>query len=185
MTAYPIRYAVRHILHNPSLLLAELVWRWVMGAVSALLIGWTLFNWLDPIHVTNGDLLALSTMFPPFVSMALKDMFRGSGPALVRGIFADVMLLGAVWLVAATAGRMATLPMMRPEVRFDWRGVLSVNLLRAAMAFTAVLAYLGALVLAYIVAGREHFNGANFVLVIMPLWFVISVCWSTVSWYLQ
>jgi hypothetical protein len=62
-TAEGFRAAFR----RPSLTLAEIMWRWSTGATASALFLFGLFEYLNTLPVTNGELLFLRTRQPYLV----------------------------------------------------------------------------------------------------------------------
>ena len=80
MTSWsPTIEGFRCVLRMPSLPLAEVAWRWSFGAAASVLIGLGVFEYLDTLPVSPGDLLMLRTGHPLLVANALSHIARGSG----------------------------------------------------------------------------------------------------------
>lgn len=176
---------MRRLTRQPSILAAEIAWRWCYALSALLLVGWSLAAFLETIPVTEIDLMALSSRFPLFVTWAIQDMFHGSGPAMLRAIVADAAGLVALWLVFATVGRWSVMRALLPGARIAWQPLLQLNLLRAALGSVAVLAYLGALFFSGAVSEAPTPRPGLFFAIFVALWFAIGAAWSAVSWYLQ
>jgi hypothetical protein len=98
---------------RPALTLAEITWRWAVGATSAVLAVFALFQYLSMLPVTNGELLFLRTRQPVLVGQVLEHILRGSlNRAVVAGIV-GLLALCALWIFAASVGRLATLRELR------------------------------------------------------------------------
>jgi hypothetical protein len=83
------------------------MWRWIAGATAAALFAFGLFEYLDTLPVTNGELLFLRSRQPYLVSEAIAHMLRGSmSRVVIAGLLAS-FLLAALWMVAASVGRIA------------------------------------------------------------------------------
>src|SRR5258708_16933451 len=63
---------------RPALTLAEITWRWTIGATSTVLLACALFEYLSTLPVTNGELLFLRTRQPVLVGQVLAHILRGS-----------------------------------------------------------------------------------------------------------
>src|SRR5258708_23408459 len=98
----------RAAFRRPSLTLAEICWRWVVGATAAALIVFGLVEYLDTLPVTNGELLFLRSRQPYLVGEAIAHILRGSlNRAVLAGILA-ALLLPSLWIIASSVGRIAT-----------------------------------------------------------------------------
>src|SRR5579863_50958 len=103
-TAEGFRAAFR----RPSLTLAEIMWRWSTGATAIAVLFFGLFEYLNTLPVTNGELLFLRTRQPYLVGEAIAHILRGSLSRGVMALLLAVMMLCVLWMVAAAVGRIAT-----------------------------------------------------------------------------
>ena len=78
MPISPTAEGFRAAFRRPLLTLAEIIWRWMVGATAATLAVFGLFEYLDTLPVTNGELLFLRTRHPYLVGEAIAHIFRGS-----------------------------------------------------------------------------------------------------------
>jgi hypothetical protein len=105
----PFRDGFAALWHEPTLLAAELAWRWCFG-LSAWLLGIISIRlFLDSLTVTHLDQFLLSTFQPILFADALRHIFRGS---LSRFLLQQTLLvlgLMLLWSLASTAGRAASL----------------------------------------------------------------------------
>ncbi len=108
MAISPTAEGFRAAFRQPSLTLAEITWRWVAGATAALLFFFGLFEYLDSLPLTSGELLFLRTRQPLLVSRALEHILRGSMGRAVAAAMIAVVLVGLVWMIAASLGRVVT-----------------------------------------------------------------------------
>jgi len=98
----------RAAFRRPAFTFAEIAWRWTIGATACLLFLYGMFEFLNTLPVSNSDVLFLRTRHPVLVGQAMAHIFRGS---LQRGAFAlllAVLLITALWTVAASLGREIT-----------------------------------------------------------------------------
>src|ERR1700704_4143300 len=94
---------------RPSLALAEIAWRWTVGATTFALFLFGVFEDLRTLPVTNGDLLFLRTKQPVLTAQAISHILRGSfDRAALAGMLA-ALAVSFVWIVAASIGRDLTL----------------------------------------------------------------------------
>src|SRR5271169_3584815 len=108
MAISPTAEGFRAAFRRPSLTLAEIAWRWTTGATAASLFFFGLFEYLDTLPVTNGELLFLRTRQPYLVGEAIAHILRGTlNRAVLAGLLA-AMMLTVLWMVAASVGRIAT-----------------------------------------------------------------------------
>src|SRR5271154_6444753 len=103
-TAEGFRIAFR----RPLLTLAEIAWRWTVGAIATALFLFGVFEYLDTLPVTSGELFFLRTRNPYLVAEAIAHIFRGSSRRVVVAGTLAALLLGLLWMVAGAVGRIAT-----------------------------------------------------------------------------
>lgn len=76
MAISPTAEGFRAASRRPSLTLAEIIWRWIVGATAVALFFFGLFEYLDTLPVTNGELLFLRTRHPYLVGEAIAHILR-------------------------------------------------------------------------------------------------------------
>ena len=96
MSVSPTVEGFRAAFRRPSLTLAEITWRWIVGATALALFLFGLFEYLNTLPVTNGELLMLRTRQPYLVWQAIAHMLRGSLNRIVMS-----------WIVAGSTSRSA------------------------------------------------------------------------------
>lgn len=195
----PTLEGFRASFHRPSLSLAEIAWRWTVGAVGWALVFFWLIEFLDTLPVSRGDATLLSTGQPLLVGRAISHILRGSlNRAVLAGLFA-VISLGLFWIVAASVGRVATvravLDYFRRDVASDvspethdanrTRPLLSLiglNFLRAALTLAALLGFAGAAILAGYASPHANPQPGLVFILFLPLAGLICVVWLLLNW---
>jgi hypothetical protein len=191
----------RAAFRQPSVTFAEIAWRWTVGAVACGLSLFWLVEYLDTLLITKGDAALLSTKQPLLVGRALAHILRGS---LNRAVFATLVVLLAVtllWVVAAAVGRIATVRGLLDRFRNNgihnsagtivadepWplRSVLGLNILRAILTLAAVLALVGASVLASFVSTPENPQPGLMFILFLPMAGFVCLAWSGLNWLLS
>ncbi|MGC2729353.1 MAG: hypothetical protein WA254_09150, partial [Candidatus Sulfotelmatobacter sp.] len=104
----PTLEGFRASFRRPSLTLAEITWRWTVGAVGWALIFFWLIEFLDTLPVTRGDAALLSTRHPLLVGRALSHILRGSLNRAVLAALLAAVALALLWIITASIGRAAT-----------------------------------------------------------------------------
>jgi len=173
----PTLEGFRAAFRRPSLTLAEISWRWTVGATATALGAFSLLEYLDTLPVTGGDILLLRTRQPILIGQALGHIFRGSAPRIVIAELVAAIALTCLWIFAASAGRATTVRSLidyfaekhKPAISSEnlVRGpsvavaspkgsrlgsLLRLNFLRAAVALAALLGLVGALILVQVVS---------------------------------
>ena len=184
-----IRSGISVVMKNPSAWLAEVIWHWAYDCTMLVLVVYSIYQFLDSLVVSDADVFALGTGFPPFVSSAMVHIFHGTGPKMV--MLAAVVAIGMAifWLCAATLGRAATLTALLPARVVTLGPIFRLNLFRVLLSVLAGFAVLGAALLAHSVSQQPDgmvpsTSPDRFQLVFLPLWIMMMMAWSSVSWYL-
>ena len=200
MPISPTTEGFRAAFRRPSLTLAEVMWRWTAGGTAAALFGFGLFEYLDTLPVTNGELLFLRTRHPYLVGEAIAHILRGSlNRVVITGLVA-FLLLAALWIVAASVGRIATvrglLDYFRKDIADDVStktagennplpGLLRLNFLRTTVALAAVFGFVGASILAGFASPDANPRPGVAFLLFLPLAALICCVWWTLNWLLS
>ena len=182
-----MRSAFGTVFRQPTIYLAEFVWRSVFAITVAMLGFYAAIGYLDSMEVTDRDLMGLAGIIPGTVGMALTHIFQGSGPMLVRMTFAVICGAGLLWLVLATIGQSVTLSALFGAERPAVRAVASWNLARLALWYLAIAALVGATLVALQrsqLADGGHDRGKFYGLAV-PLWLLVFWVASFVSSYLS
>jgi hypothetical protein len=193
MAISPTAEGFRAAFRRPSLTLAEIMWRWMVGATAAGLFVFGLFEYLDTLPVTNGELLFLRTRHPYLVGEAIAHILRGSlNRAAMASLLAAVML-AVLWIVAASVGRIATVRGLLDYFRRDVAGnvftksepfpaLLRLNFLRAALALAAVFGFVGAAILAGFASPESNPRPGLAFSLFLPLAGLIGYVWWALNW---
>ena len=165
MPISPTAEGFRAAFRRPLLTFAEITWRWVVGATATVLFFFGLFEFLDTLPVTNGELLFLRTRNPFFVSQAIGHILRGHLSRGLLSLILAALLLAIIWMVAASLGRIATVEALLEYFRARFatdtahEGENDVTGNRAQGRFAALLR-LNFLRLAVVLAGLVGLAGA-------------------------
>lgn len=211
MAISPTAEGFRAAFRRPSLTLAEVAWRWTTGATAAALFLFGLSEYLRTLPVTNGELLLLRTRHPYLVGEAIAHILRGSLNRVVISALLAALMLGFLWIVAASVGRMATVRGLLDYFRRDvggsgspngsanhgardvannvptseLRALLRVNFLRAAVALAAAFGFVGASILAGFASPEANPKPALAFMIFLPLAAFISLVGWALNWLLS
>ena len=198
----PTLEGFRASFRRPSLTFAEIAWRWTVGAVGWALVFFWLIEFLNTLPVTKGDAALLSTRQPLLVGRAIEHILRGS---LNRAVLAALLALIAVsllWIVTASVGRAATVRALIGYFRRDvassvstptsdsmqpraWRSLVGLNFLRVALTLAAILAIVGASILASFVSSEAHPHPGVVLVLFLALAGLICIAWPALNWLLS
>jgi hypothetical protein len=197
----PTLEGFRAAFRRPSLTFAEIAWRWTVGALAWALFLFSAIEYLDTLPVTKGDAALLSTRQPFLVGRAIAHILRGSlSRAVLAALFA-ALALSLLWVVAASIGRAATVRALLDYFRRDaadasagkydateprpLRSLIGLNLLRVAVTLAAILALVGAAVLAGFASPDKNPRPGLVVILFLPLAGLICIVWSALNWLLS
>jgi len=199
----PTLEGFRATFHQPALSTAEIAWRWSFGTAVSLLLILSFLVYLDTLPVTNTDLFFLRSRHPFLISQAIAHIMRGSA---LRFVLAGAVLfatLAAAWIVASAFGRAVTVkwlvdyfgsrwrewapgaePSLRSdEQRWDFRSLLGLSVLRVSVMMAAVIACLGASIVAGFVSSAKHPRPGLAFLLFIPLVCLVWLSWSALNWF--
>jgi hypothetical protein len=181
------------VLHRPSLVLAEIAWRWTFGIAVVVLLMFSTVEFLDTLPVGRGESLLLRSGRPLLTFRALQHILGGSLPRVAALTFLLAVMLSLAWIVLASVGRAAilnallqyfrrcgvlNLPSLSPVPAL--RSLVGLNLLRIAMTAAAALAFLGT----FIIASRVD-SPARATVLLWILLMLVALTWSRLNWWLS
>jgi len=196
----PTLEGFRAAFRQPALTLAEIAWRWTAGAVGWALFFFSVIEFLDTLPVSRGDATLLRTKHPLLVGRALAHIFHGSLNRAVLAALLAALALSVLWIVAASVGRAATVRALVERFQRDAAGnsaiefpsqsapfqsLVGLNVLRVVVALAAVLALVGAAVLAGFASPDAHPRPGLVVILFLPLAALIVWLWSALNWLLS
>ncbi|MGA8503886.1 MAG: hypothetical protein WB683_20215 [Candidatus Sulfotelmatobacter sp.] len=198
----PTLEGFRASFRRPSLTLAEITWRWTVGAVGWALIFFWLIEFLDTLPVTRGDAALLSTRHPLLVGRALSHILRGSLNRAVLAALLAAVALALLWIITASIGRAATVRALLEYFRGGtaagvsteadiasearpFHSLTGLNFLRAAVMLAAILAFVGAAILAGFVSPNSNPRPGLVFIFFLPLAGLICIAWPALNWLLS
>jgi len=205
----------RAAFRRPALTFAEIAWRWTVGGVGWALFFFWLIEYLDSLPVSNGDATLLRTRHPMLVGRAISHILHGSlGRAVMGALFAGLALV-FLWVVVGSIGRAATVRALldycrgratqeaQPEAPEGstrersssgrsgpkrsglFRSLLGLNFLRVAVTLAAMLALLGAAILASFASPEAKPRPGLAFILFLPLAGLICMAWPMLNWLLS
>jgi hypothetical protein len=198
----PTLEGFRASFRRPSLTLAEITWRWTVGAVGWALGFFWLIEFLDTLPVTRSDETLLSTRHPLLVGRAISHILRGSLNRAVMAALLAAIALSLLWIITASIGRAATvralLAYFRRDVAGDisteidtasearsFRSLAGLNFLRVAVTLSAFLAFIGTAILAGFASPESSPRPGLVIISFFPLAGLICIAWPTLNWLLS
>jgi hypothetical protein len=189
---------------RPALTFAEIAWRWTLGATAWALLLFSFFEYLNTLPVTHADATLLSTRHPALVGRALTHILRGSLNRVVLAALLGALALSLLWIVAASIGRAATVRALldyfagRRNVADDssaeasekadslsLRSLVGLHFLRVATVLAALLALVGAAILAGFVSSEAKPQPGLAFILFLPLAGLIFIAWPMLNWVLS
>ena len=143
----------------PSLLLAELAWRWSFGLAAMVLIGIGVREVQHAVTISPTDELLLGSMQPMLMGEAWAHILRQAMPLLWRVAAILLPALSVMWVAAATLGRAVTIRRVldyfaekdgsaAQAAKMRWGAMTALHAFRAAVMLAVFLGYIGAGVVA-------------------------------------
>jgi hypothetical protein len=197
----PTAEGFRAAFRRPSLALAEIAWRWTVGATAAVLSIFAVLEYLDSLPLTNGELVFLRSKQPFLVGRAIAHILRGSLNRATAAFLLASLALCALWIVAASIGRAVTVRDLlgyfagrgptagnfSPGVsaKHPFRVLTRLNFLRAALALAAICGFVGSAVLAGFASPPADPHPALAFFVFLPMAGLVGFVWWALNWLLS
>jgi hypothetical protein len=190
----PLRAGFSAVWRRPSLVLAEIAWRWVWGLASLLMLVVAGRAYLRSLTVSGAERFELRSGNPSLFVDAIARIFEGSGGLFIKLALVVLPPIVLLWIIAASLGRAATLDaLLGGKGRAAMRPLLGLHFLRAAALLAAALAYMGAGLLAGLVIHpapdadpQAVFDSmGGFLLIFLGIVIVVVGSWSVVNWFLS
>ena len=206
MPISPTAEGFRATFRRPLLTFAEITWRWVVGATAVVLFFFGLFEFLDTLPVTNGELLFLRTRNPFLVSQAIAHILRGHLNRGVLSLILAALLLAVIWIVAASLGRIATVEALLEYFRARFAAnttheeesdvtsnsaqgrfaaLLRLNFLRVAVALAGLVGLAGAAIVARSATSARDPQTGIVVLLFVAIAGVVCLIGYELNWLLS
>jgi len=182
---------------RPAFGLAELSWRWSFGVACWLLLTFTIWQYLDTLPVTSGDLLLLDTRNPVLILEAIAHIFRGSGFRFVETMLVLVLALAIGWMFVGAVARGAAIKSMLADFaesalatagssgNSGMGALLGLNFLRFAATLAAAMGCVAAFLLARIVSPASNPAPGSAFLVFLTVLLLVWMAWSVLNWFLS
>jgi hypothetical protein len=194
----PTLEGFRAMLLRPSLGLAEIAWRWSLGAAACLLLAFSFFEYLDTLPVSRADLLLLGTGQPPLIVQAVTHIFRGSAGRVIDTAFILSVTLAIAWIIVATLARAATIQsfvayfreensptLLHSKKNSRLSGLFILNVFRVVITFAAALGCLAAFLLGAAATPASNPSPSSAVMIFMTVALLVWLAWSTLNWLLS
>jgi hypothetical protein len=198
----PTLEGFRAVFRRPAVSLAEVAWRWSVGATAILVFLFGASEYLSSLPVTSGEILFLRTKQPLLVAKAIAHIFRGNWDRGVAAALFAALALTLLWMLVASFGRMATVGSLLDYFRRDasplpfsgndrrpsatiFRSLFRLGFLRIVVALAAACGIVGAAVLAgFASPDRAPNPGFAFLIFLAMAALVCSAGWM-LNWFLS
>ena len=199
----PTLEGFRAAFRRPSFTLAEISWRWSIGATGCALFAFGAVEYLRSLSVTPAELLLLRTRQPFLVTQAISHVLRGSLNRAVAAALIALLALMAVWIFAASLGRNVTVRALQqyfadrrhailnqafisaPPQAGSMHSLAGLNFLRAALVLSVVFGLQAAAILAGFVSTDDHPHPAVGSLIFVALAAFVFVLGWVLNWFLS
>lgn len=188
----PIAAGFSLVFRRPSLIFAEIAWRWSFAAAAWFLGAMFLIAYAGSVPVNTLDSVMWHSGQPALIGRALRHILAGSGFRFTIGGILLALCLLVGWIVLASLGRVAIVRNAANELgvsthsdRGRVRPLLLLNFLRAAVALAAIVALVGSVLLASSYWASTHVRAGEAGRMVTLLWFLIWGCWISLNWVLS
>jgi hypothetical protein len=198
----PTLEGFRASFRRPSLTFAEIAWRWTVGGFAWALLFFGLIEFLDTLPVTRADATLLSTRQPVLIGRAIAHILRGSLNRAVMAALLAAIGVSLLWLITCSIGRAATVRALLEYFRRDsasdiavetdaaietrpFRSLTGLNFLRGAVTLSAILAFVGAAILAGFASPDSNPRPGLVFVFFLPLAALICIAWPVLNWWLS
>ena len=211
----PTLEGFRAAFRRPSFAIAEITWRWVVGATATALFFFGLFEYLNTLPVTKGEMFFLRSRQPYLIAQAILHILRGSLSRAVMSALMAAILLAVIWMVAGSLGRIATVRAIIEYFRVarnvsaaagindretgdtsavsnvwsnqgnSFQPLLHLNFLRAAVALAAIFGFMGAAILASFASPKSNPRPGVAFLLFVPTAALVCLIWWSLNWLLS
>jgi len=181
------------MVREPSFGLAEIAWRWSVGAVLWLTLAYLVVEYLRTLPVSSAELLLLRTRQPVLVADAIASIFRGSAARLIETLVVLATLLTIAWIVVGALARAAIIKSLLGYFRGDaatekrcrvpLHSLVGLSVYRAAITAAAAVGFLGTFFFASAVSTASNPTPGSAFLVFLSLILFIGLSWSVLNWF--
>ena len=136
--------------------------------------------------MTDAEIRLLHELDPRASSYVLLRVMNAIVPVVLRVFVYTLPALVVLWIAAATFGRAATLrALLGPQCnKVRWSALVGVSVLRVALLFVAILAFVGSSILVgRMFRGAPEYLGAAILLSLGVNLLVVGL-WSLLNWFL-
>jgi hypothetical protein len=182
-----VRTAFATLFREPAILLTEFVARSVLILISTCLAFYAFIAYVRSLPVSDADLLGLSGIIPGTALAAIKHIFAGSGPTLVRLAVAVTISLCLLWWAVTSASRSVTASALLGHDKPRFFPTSAANALRVLIAVCTFIADIGIFLFAarQAVTSPMEVDATKLYAIALPLWVLTGIFYSVASWYLS
>src|SRR4051812_37938836 len=194
-----INEGFRAVVRMPSLLLAELAWRWSFGLAAIVLIGIGLREVQHAVTISPTDEMLLGTMQPMLMGEAWAHIMRQAMPLMWRVAAILLPALSVMWVAAATLGRAVTIRRVldyfaeksesaAAVAKMRWGAMTALHAFRATVMLAVFLGYIGAGVVASRFVKLNEGSAPNLQgawVVFILIFSVIIIVAAAINWVLS
>lgn len=198
-TPSPTREAFRAAFHRPALTCAEISWRWAVGATASALTFFYVIEYLNTLPVSSADLLLLGTRQPALIGRAIGHILKGTQTRAALAALAGILTLSAIWIIAASIGRLATvrtaLDYVRARIQNEeatldgasnpLRTLIGLNFLRVATMLATILALCAATIAASRISNPPNPRPGLAILVFLLIAGTVCTITPLLNWWLS
>ena len=211
--ASPTVEGFRAAFRQPSFTAAEIAWRWSAGATAIALFFFGLFEYLKTLPVSKMELFFLRSRQPYLVGQAIARILHGSLNRAVGSALLAALLLGLLWMISASLGRLVIVRNLldhfrrsgSAEILADLQGdpgrelasnssenfssafpaLVRLNFLRAVLGISVIVGIIGAAIIAGLVSPDSGVLAGLYFLFFASLALLVCLIGWALNWFLS
>ena len=190
----PFARGFRALRREPSVLLAEIAWRWLFGGIALALIAWAAVVFLHSVTVSKVNQLLLRTLNPAILQYILRELLHNKWGLLARlGLILGVSL-SLLWIISSTIARSATTRVLLERIStedgeergtsLNLRSVAAIQFKRVALLWVGFAAYFASAYIAARLTTDEQVHTGAFLLLFLMMFVSAAAILSFFNWIL-
>jgi hypothetical protein len=174
-----LRDNLERIRNEPSLLVIEVAWRWLFGAVAIALLAFAVMRFQQAVVISPSEEAQLTSASPDSMLLAAAAVMERALPVAARLVAILLPALLVFWIVAVSAGRAVILAkLVGPDVRIRWTGFVGTHFLRGLSVVGLATAYVASSSAASLISQSY----IVIFVIFLSLFVIVLLIWSWIHW---
>jgi hypothetical protein len=183
----PITQGLRTVSRDPLIFMLEILWRWLFGLLTGLLVFGVGIILLGPLPIGNRWAATWNSHDPQIIGSFLVAIILLLGSKLIVAAALLPIAIALMWAILSSAGRGITVKRLRagmPSLRF--RSIMALQFLRSFLTWFCFVLLIAAIVGEALIATRgPKPDLVQYYLMASPSIIFISGFWVVMNWYLS